>query len=59
MTVFLVVMSFMQASYRDNWSTANAIQMPSVEACDAVGKAMYEMEPRTKWRCVQTPTPRS
>lgn len=55
MTYLLVVMSFMQGYLRGDWYTANAIQMPSLAACEAAGKAMVEMEKRTQYRCVAAP----
>lgn len=54
MTYVLVVMAFMNTAYRQDWGTPYIPEhvFGDIASCEAVGKAMQEMEKRTQYRCV-------
>lgn len=54
MKIFLVVAAVMSAAYRESWHVPVSITpMASMATCEQIGKALIEMEPRTKFRCVE------
>lgn len=56
MKIFLITLGFMMNAYRSDWHSFPAVtEMPSMAACQAVAKAISEMEPKSKVRCVAVP----
>lgn len=52
MKVFLIVI----ALWRADQTTPSMVQsMPTMESCEAVAKAIIEMSPQNKVKCVVTP----
>lgn len=53
--IFLVVVSVWSMAYHGIQQTPALIhEMPSLEACQAVGKSILEMSPDAKFACVVT-----
>lgn len=58
MKVFLLLWQWWGKAYRpDNHTPAFILEVPSLDACQAIGAAIVEMAPGSRFRCIQDGKP--